>query len=74
MSWAAFQDYRDQVVFAGTMLLGAVAIGVAVGEHQAVARIWAEAECPAPGAYRRVMDIKASGDIQIRCHYREAKQ
>ena len=69
MSWAAFQDFRDEIVFAGTMLLGAVAIGVAVGEHQAVARIRAEAECPAPGAYRRVMTIRTSGEIEVRCHY-----
>ena len=41
-----FQDYRDQIVFAGTMLLGAVAIGFALGERHQQLRAEPPRACP----------------------------
>jgi hypothetical protein len=70
VNWRALQDRRDMAVALGTLAAGLVALGMALGERQERLRIRAEAECPAPGAYRRVMHINGS-DITVRCFYRE---
>jgi hypothetical protein len=54
----------------GTFAAGLFAAGMAIGERQERLRIRAEAECPAGQVIRRVLDIKATGDIQVRCYYR----